>query len=53
MLGVQLVVVVSKNNDTAPVSNSNGRCQRLSCGGSHLNSVGFTAMQMKDGMSLV
>ena len=39
-----LVVVVSENTGTALAWNSNGRCQRLSYGGSSLESVGFTAM---------
>jgi len=40
------VVVVSENDGTALdlVWNSNGRCQRLSYGGSSLESVGLTAM---------
>ena len=48
-----LVVVVSENAGPALAWNSNGRCQRLGYGGSSLESVGFTATQMKTGMSLV
>ena len=39
-----LVVVVSENAGTALAWNSNGRCQRLSYGGSSLESAGFMAM---------
>ena len=49
------MVVVSEKAGTALAWNSNGRCQRLGygAGGSSLESVGFTAPQMKAGMCLV